>query len=138
MLWLKALHIISVIFWSAGLLYLPRLFVYHAEAAADQDDAGRQRFIKMQNRLYWGIMLPSMLAALLFGLLMLPHFKGGWVGAKLLLVFVLVCFHIYCGVAVRRFARGEVPHSAKFFRVFNELAPLLIIGIVLLVVLKPF
>ncbi|MGI9306201.1 MAG: CopD family protein, partial [Gammaproteobacteria bacterium] len=70
MLWIKAFHIIAVIFWAAGLLYLPRLFVYHAEAA---DEAGRLRFSMMEKRLYWRIMLPAMCAALLFGALLLPH-----------------------------------------------------------------
>ena len=134
MLWLKALHIIAVIFWSAGLLYLPRLFVHHAETA---DDVGRQRFCQMEKRLYWGIMLPSMLAALLFGLLLLPHYRGGWIIGKLLLVFCLLCFHVYCGVVAHRFAHGKTPHSPKFFRWFNEISPLLIAAIVLLVVLKP-
>lgn len=137
LLWIKALHIIAVIFWSAGLLYLPRLFVYHAQAT---DAIGQQRFCQMEKRLYWGIMLPSMLATLLFGLLLLPHYlgSGGWIIGKLLLVFCLLCFHVYCGVVTHRFAHGKTTHSATFFRVFNELSPLLIVAIILLVVLKPF
>ena len=135
MLWIKALHIISVIFWAAGLLYLPRLFVYHAET---EDAAGQRRFCLMETRLYWRIMLPAMLLALAFGLLLLPHFKGIWVVAKLLLVLLLVLFHLYCGVLVKRFAAGDRPHSARFFRFFNEVPALLLLGIVLLVVLKPF
>ena len=137
MLWIKALHIIAVIFWSAGLLYLPRLFVYHADC---EDDAGRRRFCTMQSRLYWRIMTPAMIGAVIFGLLLLPYYlkTGGWIGVKLLLVFGIFVFHAYCGVIVRRFAAGETPHHAKFFRLFNDIPALLIAVIVLLVVLKPF
>lgn len=134
-LWIKALHVVAVIFWSAGLLYLPRLFVYHAEAG---DDLGKSRFCTMETRLYWRIMLPAMLFALTFGMLLLPHFKGGWVGAKLALVLLLVLFHGYCGVIIKRFAGGGRPHGARFFRLFNEVPAVLLLGIVLLAVLKPF
>ncbi|MBE8158255.1 MAG: protoporphyrinogen oxidase HemJ [Betaproteobacteria bacterium] len=135
MLWIKAFHVVSVIFWSAGLLYLPRLFVYHADA---EDETGRRRFCRMESRLYWRIMSPAMAAALLFGMLLLPHYRGGWVGAKLLLVLLLAAFHIYCGYIVRRFGGGRVVHGGRFFRIFNEIPALLIAAIVLLVVLKPF
>ena len=135
MLWIKAFHIISAFFWAAGLLYLPRLFVYHAEA---EDEIGRRRFCVMESRLYWRIMWPAMAAALLFGMLLLPHYRGGWVGAKLFLVLLLIMFHVYCGYVVRRFSGGRAPHGAKFFRIFNEIPALLIAAVVLLVVLKPF
>ena len=135
MLTIKALHIISVIFWSAGLLYLPRLFVYHADCA---DNAGRRRFCLMESRLYWRIMTPAMFAVLLFGFLLLPHYKGGWLAAKILLALSLVAFHCYCGFVLRRFARNETPHSARFFRLFNEIPALLLVVIVFFAVLKPF
>lgn len=135
MLTIKALHIISVIFWSAGLLYLPRLFVYHAEC---EDDAGRRRFCIMESRLYWRIMTPAMCAALAFAVFLLSHYRGGWIAGKLLVAFLLIIFHVYCGIAMRRFARGDAPHGAKFFRLFNEIPALLIVIAVLLAVLKPF
>ena len=137
LLWIKAMHVIAVIFWSAGLLYLPRLFAYHAEA---EDAAGRERFCTMERRLYWRIMLPAMLAALLLGLTMYPHFTGtgGWLAVKLLLVAGLVAFHIACGFYLRRFAAGDTPRGGRFFRIFNEIPAVLIAAIVLLVVVKPF
>lgn len=135
MLMIKALHIIAIIFWSAGLLYLPRLFVYHSECEGDDE---RRRFCVMERRLYWQIMTPAMCAALLFGALLLPHYRGDWVVWKLLLVLALVAFHGYCGFIMRRFGRGQTPHGAKFFRWYNEIPALLIVGIVLLVVLKPY
>ena len=137
MLWIKSLHIISVIFWSAGLLYLPRLFVYHAEC---DDDSGKQRFCIMQSRLYNRIMNPAMAAVLLFGFLLLPYYlrTGGWIAIKLLLVLAMVVFHVYCGFIVKQFNAGKTPHNSKFFRLFNEIPAILIIVIVLLVVIKPF
>lgn len=135
MLWIKSLHIISVIFWAAGLMYLPRLFVYHAECVADE--IGRRRFCLMESRLYWRIMTPAMVAALLFGVMLIKHYGvGGWLALKILLVLALAVFHGYCGVVIWRFRRDETPHSARFFRIFNEIPALLIIGIVLLVVQK--
>ncbi|MGU9951981.1 MAG: CopD family protein [Gammaproteobacteria bacterium WSBS_2016_MAG_OTU1] len=135
MLWIKALHVMSVIFWLAGLLYLPRLFVYHAAA---EDAIGRARFCTMERRLYWGIMLPAMIAALTFGMLLLPHYRGGWLVWKLLAVFLLVAYHAYCGFVMRRFVADKPTHSALFFRYFNEIPAVLVVVIVLLVVLKPF
>ena len=136
-LWFKALHILSAFFWVAGLMYLPRLFVYHTETTAD-DEIGRARFVVMETRLYWRIMMPAMLSTLLFGILLLPHYRGGWVALKLLLVLMLVIFHVYCGWITHRFRGGYLSHSSRFFRIFNEIPALLIIGIVLLVVLKPY
>lgn len=135
MLTIKSLHIISVIFWSAGLLYLPRLFVYHAECG---DAPGRRRFCLMEKRLYWRIMTPAMCAALFFGALLLQYYRGGWLAWKILAALLLIVFHIYCGFVARRFGRGEAPHSAKFFRFFNEAPALLLVAAVLLAVLKPF
>lgn len=135
MLTVKALHLISVIFWSSGLLYLPRLFVYHAEC---EDDAGRRRFCIMEKRLYWWIMTPAMAAALFFGLWLLRYHGGGWILGKILTAFLLIAFHIYCGIVLRGFARGQTPHGARFFRLFNEIPALLIVAAVLLAVLKPF
>lgn len=140
MLWIKAFHLIAAFFWSAGLLYLPRLFAYHAEA---EDATGRRRFCLMESRLYWRIMCPAMAAVLLFGSLLLPYYlgggrPGGWLAAKLFLVFLLVVFHVYCGFVVWRFSRGAVLPGARFFRIINEIPALLIAAAVLLAVLKPF
>ena len=116
-------------------MYLPRLFVYHAECVADE--IGRRRFCLMESRLYWRIMTPAMVAALLFGVMLIKHYGvGGWLVLKILLVLALAVFHGYCGVVIWRFRRDETPHSTRFFRIFNEIPALLIIGIVLLVVQK--
>ena len=135
MLWLKIFHIAAVVFWFAGLLYLPRLFVYHAAA---EDKIGRERFCQMEAKLYWRIMMPSMVAAIGFGLALLPYHQGQWIMAKLLLVFLLLLYHLYCGVVIRHFAADRTPHQARFFRWFNEVPALLLLIIVWLVVAKPF
>jgi putative membrane protein len=139
--WIKAFHIISVIAWMAGLLYLPRLFVYHAEAPAGSDRAAT--FIVMERRLLRGIMLPAGLATVVFGCLLVRtpavvDWHQGWIWAKLVLVSGLVVFH---GLLVRwhrAFAAGGPPHSPRFFRLVNELPTLAMIGIVVLVVVRPF
>lgn len=130
----KSLHIIAVVSWFAGLLYLPRLFVYHAEC---EDEPGRQRFTLMQQRLYRRIMGPAMAASIIFGFLLMPGFGGGWLWTKLALVAGLVAFHISCGLYIRRLAAGRAP-SARFFRIYNEIPTVILIAIVLLVVYKPF
>ncbi len=135
MLTIKAIHIISVIFWSAGLLYLPRLFVYHAEC---EDDVGRRRFCVMEKRLYWLIMTPAMCAALIFGVMLLQYYPGKWAIWKILTAFLIVVFHGYCGFCAHRFARDKTPHGGRFFRLFNEVPALLIVVAVLLAVLKPY
>jgi putative membrane protein len=139
-LWVKAVHVIGVIAWFAGIFYLPRLFVYHA---ATTDTSGRARFEMMEAKLYRIIMLPAMLIAVGFGIWSLAltwQAWGGqvWLWAKVALVVVLVGYHHYCGVVIRRFASGDTPHSERFFRIFNELPALLLILIVILVVVKPF
>ncbi|WP_028238083.1 protoporphyrinogen oxidase HemJ [Stutzerimonas azotifigens] len=135
----KALHIVAVVCWFAGLFYLPRLFVYHAMA---EDSVSRERFAVMERKLYRGIMLPSMIATLLLGLWMLwlnpGWLSGGWLHAKLTLVAVLIGYHHMCGAQLRRFARGENRRTHVFYRWFNEIPVLLLLAIVLLVVLKPF
>jgi putative membrane protein len=138
-LWIKALHIIALVCWFAGLFYLPRLFVYHAQS---DDVASRERFILMERKLYKGIMLPSMLATLIFGVILLVLNPGwlsqGWMHTKLALVFLLVGYHHMCGGMLKRFARGENKHSHVFYRWFNEAPVLLLIAIVILVVIKPY
>lgn len=140
MLWIKALHIISVVCWFAALFYLPRLFVYHAMC---EDQPGRDRFKVMERKLYRGIATPSMIATILFGLA-LVHFQwmylktSYWFWLKIVLVFALVGYHHLCGAHLKRFARDRNQRSHKYFRVFNELPVLALITIVILVVVKPF
>ncbi|MBS7664187.1 protoporphyrinogen oxidase HemJ [Pseudomonas lalucatii] len=139
-LWLKALHIIAMVCWFAGLFYLPRLFVYHAMS---EDEASRERFCVMERKLYRGIMLPSMLATLAFGIWLLSlnagtYFSQGWMHAKLALVLLLIGYHHVCGAQLKRFARGENRRSHMFYRWFNEAPVLLLVAIVVLVVVRPF
>ncbi|MDH4582662.1 protoporphyrinogen oxidase HemJ [Pseudomonas sp. BN415] len=138
-LWLKALHIIAVVCWFAGLFYLPRLFVYHAQA---EDEPSRERFKVMERKLYRGIMGPSMIATLVLGIWMLYLNSGwlsqGWLHAKLTLVVLLIGYHHACGSLLKRFARGENRRGHVFYRWFNEVPVLFLIAIVILVVVKPF
>ena len=136
MLWIKSLHIIFAVAWFAGLFYLPRLFVYHAEC---DDAAGRARFAVMERRLYRSIMLPAMAGTLLFGGgLLFYGYGGGWLGAKILLVMILVVYHLICGKFAHDFRLGQNRRSAYFYRWWNEVPTLLLIGIVILAVVKPF
>lgn len=139
-LWLKALHIVAIVCWFAGLFYLPRLFVYHAMS---EDQLSRERFQTMERKLYRGIMIPSMIATLLFGIGMIAmnpglFATGGWLHAKLALVIVLIGYHHLCGAQLKRFARDENNRSHVFYRWFNEFPVLLLLAIVILVVVKPF
>ncbi|HAQ27263.1 MAG TPA: protoporphyrinogen oxidase HemJ [Pseudomonas sp.] len=139
-LWLKALHIVAIVCWFAGLFYLPRLFVYHAMS---EDQVSRERFQVMERKLYRGIMMPSMIATLLFGIGMIAmnpglFATGGWLHAKLTLVVVLIGYHHLCGAQLKRFARNENNRSHVFYRWFNEFPVLLLLAIVVLVVVKPF
>ena len=139
-LWLKALHIIAMVCWFAGLFYLPRLFVYHAMS---EDQASRERFCVMERKLYRGIMQPSMIATLVFGIWLISlnpgyYFSQGWVHAKLALVILLIGYHHVCGAQLKRFARGENQRSHVFYRWFNEAPVLLLLAIVILVVVRPF
>jgi putative membrane protein len=141
MLWVKAVHIIFVIFWFAGIFYLPRLFVYHSMAT---DRIGIERFKVMERRLYRGIMTPAAVIAITTGVWLLAaswdaFAHAGWLHAKLALVAGLIGFHIYCGYLIAAFARDENKKSDRFFRWFNDAPPIVIlVGIVILVVVKPF
>lgn len=140
-LWLKALHVISVTAWMAGLLYLPRLFVYHAAEPPGSPTAAT--FKVMELRLYRYIMTPSMLASYLFGIWMIVELGDaawtmGWLHAKLVLVLILTAMHGMMGMWRRRFAENHNQHRQTFFRIVNEVPTLLMIGIVILAVLKPF
>ena len=138
MLWVKALHIVFVVTWFAGLFYLPRLFVYHAMA---EDRASIERFKVMERKLYRGIMTPSALLAVAFGLwLWLAWFRGagGWMHAKLALVMLLIAYHLWCGALLRAFAADRNRRSHVWLRWFNEVPVVILLATVLLVVLKPF
>lgn len=137
MLWIKALHIVFVVTWFAGLFYLPRLYVYHAMA---DDPPGIERFKIMERKLYYGIMTPSAILAVAFGLwLWLGYgFAGGWLHAKLALVLVLIGYHLWCGRLLREFREDRNRRSHVWYRWFNEFPVLLLLAIVLLVVVKPF
>jgi putative membrane protein len=140
MLWLKALHIVFVVCWFAGIFYLPRLFVYHAMAT---DDVGRERFAVMERKLYRIIMTPCAVLAVAFGTVLLVNAwetlrAAGWVHAKLALVAVLIAYHLWCGRMVKAFATGQNPHGHVFFRYFNEAPLLLLFAIVILAVVRPF
>lgn len=138
-LWIKALHIIAMVCWFAGLFYLPRLFVYHAMST---DEPSKARFCIMERKLYRGIMLPSLLLTVLLGVWLLhlnpAWLQMGWMHIKLALVAVLIAYHFACGAQMKRFARDENAHSHVFFRWFNEVPVIFLIIIVLLVVIKPF
>jgi putative membrane protein len=136
MLWVKAFHIIFVISWMAGLLYLPRLFVNHAMA----DDAATQERLVLMERKLMRFTTGLGHLALVFGIwLWLGYgFKGGWLHAKLTLALLLVAYHIWCARIVKQFAAGRNTRSHVWYRWFNEIPTLLMFGIVILVVVKPF
>jgi putative membrane protein len=140
MLWIKALHIIFMVTWFAGLFYLPRLFVYHADC---NDDTSHARFLVMERKLFAIMTIGAVLAAV-FGIWMLYAYAWTayrellWLDLKLLLVVVLIGFHVYCGLLVREFRNGTAHHSHVFYRWINEIPALLLIAIVLLAVVKPF
>ena len=138
MLWIKALHIVFMVTWFAGLFYLPRLFVYHALAS---DAIGIERFKRMEHKLYFGIMTPGALLTLASGLWLWLGYgiSGGWLYAKLALVGILIAHHLWLGALLRDFAHDRNRHSDVFYRWINEIPALPVLaGIVLLVVFKPF
>jgi putative membrane protein len=136
----KSLHIVFMVTWFAGLFYLPRLFVYHAMANAD-DRVGIERFKTMERKLYFGIMTPGAILTIAFGLWLWFGFgiTGAWLHAKVTLVGALVALHVYLGVLLRAFARDANRHGHAFYRWLNEIPALpLLVAIVWLVVAKPF
>src|SRR3981081_3174449 len=137
--WLLALHIIAVIAWVAGMLYLPRLFVYHC--AADPGSMQSETFKVMERRLLKAIINPAMILTWVLGLYLAwagHWFTAGWLHGKLLLVIVLSGVHGFFARCVRDFAADKNLRSQKFYRIINELPTLLMIGIVILVGIKPF
>ena len=140
MLWLKALHIIFMVTWFAGLFYLPRLFVYHAEC---QDDAGNARFKIMERKLY-AIMSVGAVATVIFGLWLLFAYDLGiltstlWLPLKLVLVAGLISYHLFCLKLVREFRADQNRHGHVYYRWFNEVPALILIAVVILAVVRPF
>lgn len=138
-LWIKALHIIAVISWMAGLLYMPRLFIYHTDAPAGSEQS--ETFKIMEWRLLKLIMNPAMMISWMLGLYLawsVYGFSGGWLHAKILAVVFLTATHVYFSRAVRAFARDQNTRSARHWRLLNEVPTVLMIIIVILVVVKPF
>lgn len=142
MLWIKALHIIFVVTWFAGLFYLPRLFVYHA-MAAQTDRTGIERFKIMERKLYYGIMTPGAIFSLLFGTWLISYnlsgyMHAGWMHAKLGIVMLLILYHLYLGYLLKQFKLDKNQHNHIFYRILNEIPVLFLVAIVILVVVKPF
>ncbi len=137
--WLKAGHIIFVIFWMAGLFMLPRLFVYHQEAPEGSEEA--EKFVDREKKLLKIILLPSIIVVWVLGLALLGTGMvpiGGWFHAKLLLVLILSGYHGYLSAYAKKLARGERTMTGKQLRLFNEVPGVAVAIIVILVVVKPF
>jgi putative membrane protein len=138
-LWIKALHVIAIIAWMAGLLYLPRLFVYHCQVEAGS--AQSELFKVMERRLFRAIMNPSMIAAWIFGLLLMADigaWSDPWFHAKALGIIGLTFMHHLMGRWRKAFERDENQKSQRYFRMMNEVPTVLMIVVVIMVIVKPF
>ena len=136
----KALHLVAVISWMAGLLYLPRIFVYHSEAKNNKEMI--ETFKTMERKLFNYIMTPAMILSWVFGLLLIltlgfAIFSELWMQIKLLLVIVLTFYHFYLGKCVKLFSNNQNSNSSRFYRIINEVPTILLILIVFFVVFKP-
>jgi putative membrane protein len=139
--WIKAFHIIFMVTWFAGLFYLPRLFVYHSMAG--NDSRGIARFVIMERKLFWGIMTPGAIVTVVLGLWMLVanwsgYMHAGWMHTKLFLILLLIGYHVWCGKLLIDFRNGENRHSHVWYRWFNEVPVVFLIGIVVLAIVRPF
>jgi putative membrane protein len=136
-LWLKAFHVVFLVTWFAGLFYLPRLFVYHVSAS---DAISRERFVIMERRLFTMTTIGAILTVV-FGMLMVmmapAYMAQGWLHAKLTLVLLVIVYQIWCLALMHALRDGRNRHSERWFRLFNEVPALLLIGIVVLAVVKP-
>lgn len=141
MLWIKALHLIFMVTWFAGLFYLPRLYVYHAMA---EDQISIDRFKIMERKLYFGIMTPGGVLTLLFGFWTLfsigieAYANALWLHIKIVLILLLVIYHVYCGKLLIDFKYDRNKHGHVWYRWFNEIPVLFLFAIVILAVIKPF
>ena len=136
----KSLHLIAVISWMAGLLYLPRIFVYHVENI--NDDNSKKIFKIMEKKLFFFIMMPAMILSWIFGLILIfvigPDILSTlWAQIKLLLIVLLTFYHFYLGQCLKNFAFEQNNKTSKFFRIINEIPTILLILIVFIVVFKP-
>jgi putative membrane protein len=138
-LWVKAFHLIFIITWFAGIFYLPRLFVYHAQS---DDEISKERFKIMERKLYRGIMTPSMVLALIFGSWLIAlapgYMQAGWFHAKFTLVIAVIAYHLWCGKLLKDFKEDRNTKGHVWFRWFNEAPVIALIAIVIFVVVKPF
>lgn len=138
-LWIKALHVVAVISWMAGLLYLPRLFIYHVDAPVGSEQS--ETFKMMEQRLYRVIMNPAMMLSWVLGLYLawtVYEFQGGWLHAKIGMVVMLTAVHVMFGRSVRKFGLDMPRKTARYWRLINEIPTVLMIAIVILVIVKPF
>ena len=137
-LWLKALHVAFMVTWFAGLFYLPRLFIYHSEAA---DDLSRSRFTVMERRLFIIMTIGAVLTAL-FGLALLNINRAllnqGWFQTKLILLIGMAIYHLACRQWIQRLEAGDLPDNTRWLRWFNELPTVFLLGITFLAIVKPF
>ena len=139
----KSIHLIAAISWMAGLLYLPRIFVYHSEAIANnKPEYLMSTFIVMERRLFIYIMNPAMIASWTFGVLLINtiginNFDSLWLQLKLLFVIILTIYHFFLFQCLRKFAENDNSFSPKFYRIINEIPTVLLVGIILIVVFKP-
>ena len=135
MLLYKTLHIIFMVTWFAGLFYLPRLYVYHAQA---NEQISKDRFKIMESKLFWGIMTPGAVLTILFGVLLIEyHGMSYWLKMKIILVFLLVLYHFWCGGLLEKFKTNTNTHGHVWYRIFNEVPVIFLVLIVALVVYKP-
>ncbi len=141
MLWLKALHLIAMVTWFAGLFYLPRLYVYHAMS---DDDIGNERFKVMERKLFYGITTPGMVATFIFGIWMLLDYawgmygSSGWLHVKLFLLALMVVYHYFCWLWLEDFKHDRNQRSHVFYRWMNEIPTVFLLAIIILATVKPF
>ena len=139
----KSIHLIAVISWMAGLLYLPRIFVYHSEAVTNNKSEDLTSTLKvMERRLFIYIMNPAMIVSWIFGILLIhtigmDNFGSIWLQLKLAFVIILTIYHFFLFQCLRKFAENTNTYSPKFYRIINEIPTVLLIGIILVVVFKP-
>jgi putative membrane protein len=139
MLWIKAFHLIFMVTWFSGLFYLPRLYVYHAEA---MDEISQARFKTMERKLYYGIATPGGVLTLIFGSWLLGlhwslYLPMHWLQLKLGLIVLLVIYHVYLGKLLYDFKQDRNPHTSTFYRWLNEVPVIFLVGIILLAVVRP-
>jgi putative membrane protein len=140
-MWLKALHLISMVAWFAGLFYLPRLYVYHAMS---EDETSKERFKIMERKLFYGIMTPAAVVTFIFGFWMLFDYawamygSSGWLHTKLFLLTLMLVYHYFCWLWLEDFKHDRNQRDHVFYRWMNEIPTLFLVGIIILATVKPF